>query len=189
LSLCCFLATYAWSATRFGWRASALLGWLAFVAATLVLQRTPPLRESPLGVRLLAVFAALLVTGRTMPRLPAGPAVPRPRHDLAMRLAATAALVVALTGVAGLLGPSLSGLITPFPVATTILVVFAHREAGPGRVVAVLGGFIPSLYSFACFCASLSYGLHRWPLAGAFAAALLVSLVSQAIVLGLVRRA
>jgi hypothetical protein len=185
LSLCCFLATYAWSATHRGWGASTLAGWLAFVAATFLLQRTPSL---PLGMRLLAAFAALLVTARTLPRLPPGPPVPRPRHDLALRLAATAALVVTLTGVAGLLGPSLSGLITPFPVATTILVVFAHREAGPGGVVAVLGGFIPSLYSFACFCASLSYGLHCWPLASAFAGALLVSLVSQAIVLGLVRR-
>ena len=185
LSLCCFLATYAWSATRLGWQASALLGWLAFAAATFVLQQAP---SPPLGVRLLAAFAALLVTGHTLPRLPAGPPVPRPRHDLALRLLATAALVVGLTGVAGLLGPSLSGLITPFPVATTILVVFAHREAGPGGVVAVLGGFIPSLYSFAGFCASLSYGLYRWPLAGAFGAALVVSLVSQTIVLALVRR-
>jgi hypothetical protein len=188
LSLCCFLATYAWSATRLGWRASALLGWLAFGAATLLLQRTPPLRESSLGLRLVAAFVALFATARSLPRLPPGPPVPRPRHDLVLRLAATAALVVTLTGVAGLLGPSLSGLVTPFPVATTILVVFAHREAGAGGVVAVLGGFIPSLYSFACFCASLSYALGRWPLALAFGAALLVSLSTQALVLALVRR-
>jgi len=136
VSLCCFLATYAWSATRLGWQASALLGWLAFAAATFVLQQAP---SPPLGVRLLAAFAALLVTGHTLPRLPAGPPVPRPRHDLALRLLATAALVVGLTGVAGLLGPSLSGLITPFPVATTILVVFAHREAPSLSVKAALG--------------------------------------------------
>src|SRR5262249_61611081 len=96
--------------------------------------------------------------------------------------------VLRLTGLARLLGPSLRGLIPPFPVATPILVVFAHREAGAGGVAAVLAGFIPSLYSFACFCASLSYGLGRWALAGAFGAALLVSLLSQAIVLGLVQR-
>jgi hypothetical protein len=183
LSLCCFLATYAWSATRLGWGASALVGWLAFAAATFLLQQTPPLRASSLAVRLAAAFVALFVTGRSLPRLRAGPSVPRPRHDLVLRLGATAALVVTLTGVASQLGPSLSGLITPFPVATTILVVFAHREAGPGGVVAVLDGFIPSLYSFACFCASLSYGLYRWPVAGAFAAALLVSVATQGLVL------
>jgi hypothetical protein len=189
LSLCCFLVTYVWAATRHDWRVSALLGWLAFVAATFVLQQTPPLRESPLAVRLPAAFVALFATSRSLPRLPAGPPAPRPRHDLLLRLVATGALVVSLTAVAHLLGPSLSGLVTPFPVATTILVVFAHREAGPGGVVAVLDGFIPSLYSFACFCATLSFGLARWPLAGAFGVALLVSVVSQAVVLRVVGRA
>jgi hypothetical protein len=187
LSLCCFLAAYAWSATRYGWQRSALLGWLAFAAATVILQQAPALRDSPLPARLAAAFLALFATGRSLPRSAPGPIAPRPRHDLILRLVATAALVLSLTGVAGLLGPSLSGLVTPFPVATTILVVFAHREAGAGRVVAVLGGFIPSLYSFACFCASLSFGLGRWPLPGAFAAALLVSLLSQSIVLRALR--
>jgi hypothetical protein len=163
------------------------VGWLAFAAATLALQGTPPLRGSSLGVRVAAAFAALFVTARSLPRLPPGPAAPRPRYDLALRLLATAALVVSLTGIAGLLGPSLSGLVTPFPVATTILVVFAHRESGAGGVVAVLGGFIPSLYSFVCFCASMSYGLARWPVPAALAAALLVSVVSQALVLWVVR--
>jgi hypothetical protein len=183
VSLCCFLATYAWSATRFGWRSSVLLGWMVFAAATLLLQWTPALRDASLGGRLALAFVALHATHRFLPRREAGPSVPRPRHDLLLRLAATAVLVVSLTGVAGLLGPTLSGLVTPFPVATTILVVFAHREAGPGGVGAVLDGFIPSLYSFACFCASLSYALGRWPLAAAFAAALLVSVGTQGLVL------
>ena len=84
-----------------------------------------------------------------------------------------------------MLGPALSGLVTPFPVATTILVVFAHREAGPGGVLAVYAGYIPSLYSFAAFCAALSFALGRWPLPGAFGFALLVSLLSQTLVLKL----
>jgi hypothetical protein len=187
VSLCGFLLAYAWSATRFDWPRSALLGWLAFAAATLVLDRIPAVRGAPLGLRLLAAFAALFAATRGLPRVSGGRAAPRSRHDLLWRLLATAALVVSLTGVAHFLGPSLSGLVTPFPVATTILVVFAHREAGPGGVVAVLGGFIPSLYSFACFCASLSYGLQRWSLSFAFAAALLVSLGTQLLVLASVR--
>jgi hypothetical protein len=96
--------------------------------------------------------------------------------------------VVSRPGVAHLLGPALSGLFTPFPVATTVLVVFAHREAGPGGVVAVYRGFIPSLYSFACFCAAVSFGLERWSIPVAFCAALLVALLSQTVVLRLMGR-
>ena len=77
----------------------------------------------------------------------------------------------------------MSGLFTPFPIATTVLVVFAHRESGPGGVIAVYGGFLPSLYSFAAFCAAISFALARWPLAGAFALALLVALACQTLVL------
>jgi hypothetical protein len=82
--------------------------------------------------------------------------------------------------------PSLSGLVTPFPIAT-ILVVFAHRQDGAG-VIAVYGGFIPSLYSFAWFCAALAFGLVRWPLPVAFSAALAVTLLCQLVVLKVVER-
>jgi hypothetical protein len=183
VSLCLFLLTYAWSATRRGWMPSMLLGWLAFVAATLLLDRLSWVGQAPLVVRLAAAYLALAATARSLPRLERRPPGRRPPHDLLLRMVATALLVVTLTGVAHLLGPSLSGLFTPFPVATTVLVVFAHREGGPSGVLAVLEGFIPSLYSFAGFSAALSFGLSRWPVAVAFAAALLVSLVSQTLVL------
>jgi hypothetical protein len=88
-----------------------------------------------------------------------------------------------LTAVASVLGPSLSGLVTPFPVATSILVVFAHREAGHQGVLASYAGYIPSLYSFVAFCGSLSFALTRWPAAGAMAFALAVSVASQMVVL------
>jgi hypothetical protein len=103
-------------------------------------------------------------------------------------MAATAALVVGLTGLARLMGPGLSGLVTPFPVATTILVVFAHRLGGAEGVTAVYAGFLPSLYSFACFCASLACLLGRTTLIAGFAAALGLTLACQLVVLALVER-
>lgn len=189
VSLCAFLLVYAWSATRFAWPASLFFGWSSFVASTLLLDRTDWAKTAPLAVRTMAAFAALAIVMKGTPRVAPRPAGPRSRHDLALRMVATGALVVTLTELARLLGPSLSGLFTPFPVATTVLVVFAHREAGATGVVAVYRGFVPSLYSFAAFCAALSFGLERWPLLTAFAAALGVSLVSQTLVLGAVGRA
>jgi hypothetical protein len=188
LALCVFLLAYAWSAARRGWLPSVLLGWLGFVAATLGVAQVHWLREAPWPAGLVIAFAALTATSRALPRLPPLPAPSRPRRDLPLRLAATALLVVSLTGVAHLLGPSLSGLFTPFPVATAILVVFAHREGGASGVVAVYGGFLPSLYSFACFAAALSFALGRWPVVPAFAFALAVTVIAQAIVLQLVKR-
>jgi hypothetical protein len=97
-------------------------------------------------------------------------------------------LVVALTAAADVLGPTLSGLFTPFPVATTILVVFAHREAGANGVLDVYRGFLPSLYSFATFCAALSFALGRFTVGPAFAVALAVTTIAQFLVLGVIKR-
>jgi hypothetical protein len=188
LALCCFLLVYVWSARRWAWPLSVLAGWLGFVAVTLGVARTPWLTEAGLATRLLLAFGALALTMVLLPRLPSSPLPPRPRGDLVWRMVATATLVVALTGLADVLGPTRSGLFTPFPVATTILVVFAHREGGAGAVTAVYGGFIPSLFSFASFCAALSFGLARWSVGPAFLVALLVSLLSQSLVLELLRR-
>jgi hypothetical protein len=183
LSLSLFLLVYAWSATRRGWLASMLTGWLVFVGATFLLDRLSGAGRAPLLVKLAAAFLALAAAARGLPRVPHGQIGPRARHDLVLRMLATAILVLTLTGVAHVLGPSLSGLFTPFPVATSVLVVFAHREAGAGGVIAVLEGFIPSLYSFASFCAAFSFGLGRWPLPLALGAALLVSLTCQTLIL------
>ena len=189
LALSVFLVIYAWSAARLAWPASLLMGWLGFMVATAAVAQVPVLRHARWPVGLALAFAALTATMWSLPPVAPRPPGRRPRHDLAMRMVATAALVVSLTGVAHLLGPSLSGLITPFPVATSILVVFAHREAGGGGVIAVYGGFLPSLYSFATFLAALSFALERWPVAASFAFAVGATCVSQAVVLALVNRA
>jgi hypothetical protein len=187
VSLCGFLVAYVWAARRWDWARSLLAGYAAFTALTLLVMTAPGLAAVPWPAGVLLAFAALTLTLRVLPRiLPVPP--PRPRRDLLARLLATCLLVVTLTGLAGVLGPALSGLVTPFPVATTILVVFAHRESGAAGVLAVYGGYIPSLYSFAAFCAALAFALGRWPLAAGFGFALLVSLISQTIVLkGLTR--
>jgi hypothetical protein len=188
LSLCVFLVAYAWSAVRRGWLPSVLLGWAGFVAGTLAVSRVGWLRDASWPVGLALALVALTITTRALPHVPPGPAPPRPRRDLPIRMAATAVLVVSLTGVAHLLGPALAGLFTPFPVATAILVVFAHREGGASGVIAVYGGFLPSLYSFASFAAALAFALPRWSVLAAFSFALAVTLVAQAIVLKLVDR-
>jgi hypothetical protein len=187
LALCVFLLIYVWSARRRGWLPSALLGWLGFVATTLAVAHTRALVSLGLLGRLLLAFAALGLTMALLPRPGSPLTAPVPRRDLAWRMIATATLVVALTALARVLGPTLSGLFTPFPVATTVLVVFAHRQGGPDAVRAVYGGFIPSLFSFAAFCAALSFGLTRWQAWPAFGAALVVSLLLQTLVLALVR--
>jgi hypothetical protein len=93
---------------------------------------------------------------------------------------AAATLVLVLTSVAAWLGPSLSGLLTPFPLATALLAAFTHAQRGADAVLAFFQGFLPALVTFAVFCFVLAVALPAVPLAVAVLAAFSAQLVLQA---------
>ena len=92
-------------------------------------------------------------------------------------------MVVALTGVADLLGPRLSGLLTVFPIAASVLAAFSHRSLGAPFAIHLLRGLAAGLYCLTAFFLALALLLERAGIAGAFAVAVLASLAVQAIVL------
>ena len=176
VSLCAFCVVYNWTALKFSWKGSLPAGWAAFALGTLLLK--------PLVFSLPAAwFTALTALGVAYKLLP-GITEPEeltapPAWDIVLRMAATAAIVLTLTALAGWLGPRLSGLLTPFPVASTVLVVFAHMQQGAGAVERVIKGLLLALISFSIFCVILSVCLVPWGTAGAFAAALAAALIIQ----------
>jgi hypothetical protein len=163
-----------------GWWVAMPAGWLAFLGLTAAQVSFQPGTPISFGLALVALQGA----ARLLPRPPgeAGRVVPGP-WDIPSRAIATASLVLSLTGLAHLLGPKVSGLLTPFPVASTILVVFAHKEGGPVAVVGLLRGLLAGLQTFAAFCLVLAYALPVWGVAWSFLAALSVSITLQFMVL------
>jgi hypothetical protein len=97
--------------------------------------------------------------------------------------------VVALTSAASALGPHLSGLLAPFPLFTSILVVFAHQLQGPGEAVLVLRGVLLGLFGFAAFFVVAAALLQPAGLLGAFVLAGAAALALQAASLRIVRTA
>jgi hypothetical protein len=98
-------------------------------------------------------------------------------------MAATASLVLCLTGLARLLGPGLSGVLTPFPVATAVLAGFAQLKGGHLASARLLAGSLMGMFGFTSFCAVLSFGLPRWGLAPGFLAAGAAVLAVQSLVM------
>ena len=89
--------------------------------------------DAPAGWGLLAALAALALAARLIGSSPPPAATvrPPPAWDLPARAALTAVLVVALTGAAGGLGPAVSGVLTPFPIATSVIAGFVLAMDGP----------------------------------------------------------
>lgn len=190
VSLCFFALAYAWRAWMGGTVLSCvLLGWVAFALGTMVIERALHLGQPGLGRSLFYAALALFLALRSLPPMAAPAQRPKPSHwDLPARMLSAAALVLVLTYSARSLGPRLGGLLTPFPVASTVLAVFAHRQGASEAAVAVLKGLLLALNAFAAFCAALVLTLPRFSLPASFAFSLLAAVAVQASVLLLRQR-
>jgi len=180
-SLAAFCIVYALAALRSSWGTSTVLGWLAFLAATLGLHRLAP----SLGVSIaIALVAPLVVTALT-PRPPLPPAGARAvtRAEIVLRMLTGVGMMLILTGLAHLLGPRVSGLLTVFPVATTILAVFAHRNDGAAFAIHLIRGLATGLYCLGAFFIVLALALDHLNLATAFGCATIAAVLMQNVAL------
>jgi len=181
-----FCVAYAACARRLGWPGSLMVGSIAFAAAVGALDALLPLsRPFPLVIALCVLAAAL----QMMPRFtPGTPMASAPRWDLPARMIATTTLVIVLTGVAGWLGPELSGIVATYPLFASVLAVFGHRQLGADAALNVLRGLMLGLFSFAAFFVVLGETIVLLGIARSFAAATIAAVAAQGLSLQIVRR-
>lgn len=147
-SLSLFCWTYAWLATCCGvlWALAGSI--LMFALSTAALSAADP----PLGVSLAGVVTAIVLCLSLLPSTKArGSATLVTPFELGLRMAAAAVLVGIVTALSAALGPHLSGLLAPFPIAGSVLAGFTHRVQGSAAVVALLRGFLKGLLGMAAF--------------------------------------
>jgi hypothetical protein len=190
ISQAIFCLAYSWSAGRgVHWLASFGFGCVGFAASTVVLQL--------LGVHLipatLATLVALVVALFLMARTPdesdesGSPATPPPSWDIPARMVVATAFVLLLTALAPLLGPYLSGLLSPFPLFGAVLVVFVHHAEGATSAMRLLRGLLFGLFAPAGFFVALSTLIEPLGIGLGFAAATATALVAQGTTLRLLR--
>ena len=176
----CFCVAYAYAGKRASWAPSLIAGWSSFVVGIAVLTRFEInvfVTWALLAASCAAGYAALPAHGVATPE------VMHSKWDLPLRMVAAAVLVTVLTAIADILGPQLSGLLAPFPVATAIVAGFTHKQRGVDAVVMFFRGFLPALVSFGLFCVVLAVTLEPLGIALALTLALLVQLSTQVVTL------
>ena len=179
MSVAAFAVAYGRAAAKHKWPEATLLGWSAYLGTTVAF--------AFLELRLFAVFVSVLVTlGIALAMLPKAAAVRRrsdaPWWDIPARMFSATLFLLLLTGLAGLLGPRLSGLLAPFPIYGTVLAVAAHHFEGSAAAAGLLRGVAAGSFAFASFFLVLALALERHGLAPAFGAAIVASLSVQAFV-------
>lgn len=182
LSLAVFCVTYMRVCRSQSWPVSLALSYLGFLASSLLLASVDLSATLALGLALLAPMAIAWLGPRpgSMPQ-------PRsvPRMEIGLRMLAGASLVMALTAAARTLGTTWSGLLTIFPIATSVLAASSQRSGGPDQTLHLLRGLGAGLYSLTAFFVTLAFGLERWSIAASFMAAIGASAATQLALLGL----
>ena len=175
---------YAWTSLRTPWWMGLPISWVCFFVVVVVVQRVHAGATAALVVALMSFAlaqrllpgAGVHVTGR------------RPAWDLPLRMIASMTLVVSVTALAERLGPTLSGALTPFPVALSILMGFSHAQQGSSATITFLRGFMPGMWSFAAFCFVLSVSIVAVGTTMGIALALTSTVPIQAAVLWWIQR-
>jgi len=171
-----FGIAYAWACLRLRWPGAWLCALLAWLAAVSVLVRVPPSIAGSLAISL----ALLLLAPRLFPK-PRGQwgASAVPPHELLLRMAAGAGMVLAVTALAETLGAAWTGLLAVFPVFSSVLAVFSQRANGAGFVVAMLRAMTGGFYAFLAFCTVVALLLTSQGVAATFAAAVVLAIAVQ----------
>jgi len=151
-SITLFAFAYCWLALRqmgTTWPYPVLLGSGAFFLLTLVLVDIP----TPSIAAFVGVVLFLLLAYRWLPRVrgAVGPNRPVAKWEVAFRMVAATALVFLITQASTVLGPQLSGLLTPFPVYVSVLASSTYRLQGAESAAQLVRGATLGLFTPAVF--------------------------------------
>ncbi|KXF81922.1 hypothetical protein [Enterovibrio coralii] len=173
-----FCLSYAHMARYFNCVVTLFLSWLITFALIALLSE---LALSP-AVSFTIVIVALYVALKCFPQFDTNqPITSPPKWEILLRMLAVAVLVLVITSSAQLLGPNLSGLLAPFPIASSVLAVFTHRFFGVNAVISLTRAFVSGIFSYAVFFLLLATTLKSFGISAAFVIASLAALIIHAV--------
>lgn len=180
-----FTFAMSWGCLRYPTWVAVLLGWAAYLAGSWLGMSFEP--KLPVAI-VCAVIG--IIGGRAI--LPVGNKaslkVAASRWDIPMRMASTLALLLGVTAAAKPMGPEWSGAMAAFPVASSVLGIFARGSDGPHGPARLYRGVLLGSCAFGSFSAALHLALPVWGLAWGYLAAVLCAICVQIGVLFLATR-
>jgi hypothetical protein len=175
-----FVLGYVLASRRFAWPVSIAVGWAVFFALVGALR---PVHVGPV-VGFACACGACLLGVLLLPspgRAIAAADYRHPRYDLAFRAACAAVPVVVITGLAGVFGPHVAGLLASFPVITPVVAAFTHAQRGAREAERLLYGFTVGFLAYAVFCFFVAVALERLGTPVTFLLGALLALATQTV--------
>lgn len=175
ISLVSFCYCYALLSKQMKWLPTLFISYVAFALTAILLDAIPLSLWAIYGLALVVITIALYY----FPRPSVGQAVSfrakPPKYDILFRMLVATLFVLTITGLAAILGPNWSGVLTPFPILTSILAIFNHYLQGSKAAITVLRGIMIGLVGFTTFLFLQAFLLHEFSVAVSFLIALVVN--------------
>jgi|GEM_PF-358710 len=172
LALISFCFSYSAFSRNFTWLPTLVLSYGAYAITALFYNYV----QLSLVVSYVVVIGSVLVALQFFPA-PTGPPITarRLRYDILIRMVVATLFVVIITGLAKLLGPNWSGILTPFPILTSILAIFSHTLQGSSATIATIRGLVIGLFGFTTFLFLQAFWLNEYSVAVSFGMAFVVN--------------
>jgi hypothetical protein len=146
-----FCIVYIIVGQRYNAFVSTLAGYIAYIGLGLLLQPLIPLLN--LHVSFIIDVILILLSIYFFPKVntPQKPVQRKLKFEIPLRMIVITIFVVGITYFADILGSTWSGILTPFPIITTVLVIFTHYTQGIEQVRKVLLGLFTGFLGFTTF--------------------------------------
>lgn len=182
-----FCFAYIYSAIKYKWYMSLFFAYLAFISTTVLLKICENLIS--LDVWFMLVLMLSVIGIKVFPKLETQASSGQYlKYDIYLRMIIITVFVALITYLAKILGPTWSGILTPFPIITAILAAFTHYTQGAYGTSIILRGILTGLIGFASFLYLQAQLLPHFSIAGAFAIGFVVNILLNLLMRSLVKR-
>lgn len=174
LALISFCFGYAALSPKMFWLPTLLLSYGAYIITAFFFSQLP----LSLSVRYGLVIGGIVLALRFFPQ-PRNQSIKARRlpFDIPLRMLVATLFVLLVTALARALGPTWSGVLTPFPILTTVLAIFSHTLQGSDATIITLRGLVMGLVGFSTFIFLQAFLLPTFSVGISFGVAFLINIV------------
>ena len=179
-----FALVYAVASSRLSWLPSVLLSYLAFFIVALASLGRDISFPTAIVLNLIVLTGVLYIFPKPQTK---SDYKKQPSYDIPLRMLVATFFVVILTQAADFLGPTWSGILTPFPIITSTLAVFTHSQRGSDAAARILYGLLLAGYGFVAFLIGVYWLLPVMTIGWAYACLTIGVMIINGITIRLIR--
>jgi hypothetical protein len=179
-----FAWVYSLLAPRLSWLPTVVISYMAYAVIALLAVGRDVSLPFAVGLNLVVLTAVIYFFPKSKTT---SETAKQPVYDIPLRMLVSTFFVVLLTQAADYLGPTWSGILTPFPIMTSTLAVFTHAQQGSAAAIRVLYGLMLAGYGIVAFLVGVALIVPEMSIGAGYSILLVGTMLVNAATVRLIR--